>query len=143
MNYLNDINESETIKFKKKSQKKKYHKDNNCKSYLLIALIALIFFIVIFFIRFYFINKKVNENYLSQLQEKEKIIENLKAQLNNTNYISPAPEEKMKFKSASTERQFSYDKNFYMLNAMNAPKDNKGNGIGYNILYYTHSLEKG
>jgi hypothetical protein len=34
---------------------------------------------------FYFISKKVNDFYLSQLQEKENIIENLKDQLNKGN----------------------------------------------------------
>ena len=80
MNNSNDKNESETIKFKK-IQIGKYQKDNNCKSYQLIALISLISFILIFLISFYFIYKKVNESYLSQLQEKENIIENLKKKL--------------------------------------------------------------
>jgi len=138
MNNSNDKNESETIKFKK-TQIGKYQKDNNCKSYQLIALIALISFILIILISFYFIYKKVNENYLSQLQEKENIIENLKEQLNNINSLSPEGKKKLK----SIEREFLYDKNFYMLNEMNAPKDNKGNGMGYNIILHTHTLEKG
>jgi len=99
----------------------------------------LISFILIILISFYFIYKKVNENYLSQLQEKENIIENLKEQLNNINSLSSEGKKKLK----SIEREFLYDKNFYMLNEMNAPKDNKGNGMGYNIILHTHTLEKG
>ena len=138
MNNSNDKNESETIKFKK-TQIEKYQKYNNCKSYQLIALIVLISFILIILISFYFIYKKVNENYLSQLQEKENIIENLKEQLNNINSLSSEGKKKLK----SIEREFLYDKNFYMLNEMHAPKDNKGNGMGYNIIFHTHTLEKG
>ena len=33
------------------------------------------------------------------------------------------------------EKEFLYDKNFYMLNKMYASKDNKGNGNGYNIIF--------
>ena len=80
MNNTNDKNESETIKFKK-VQIEKYKKDNNCKSYKEITIIVLIFCIFIFSISFYFIFKKINNNYLSQLQEKENIIENLKEHL--------------------------------------------------------------
>jgi len=138
MNNSNDKNESETIKFKK-IQIGKYQKDNNCKSYQLIALISLISFILIFLISFYFIYKKVNESYLSQLQEKENIIENLKKKLNNINSLSPEGKKKLKF----IEREFLYDKNFYMLNEMYASKDNLGNGLGYNIIAHTHTLEKG
>ena len=90
-------------------------------------------------ISFYFIYKKVNDSYLSQLQEKENIIENIKEQLNNMN--SHLTEGKKKF--TKIEREFLYDKNFYMLNKMYASKDNKGNGNGYNIIFNTHSLEKG
>ena len=83
--------------------------------------------------------KKVNENYLSQLQEKDKIIENLKEQINNIN-----PQFRYgKNELISMEREFLYDKNFYMLNKMYASKDNKGNGNGYNIILNTHTLEKG
>ena len=39
MNNSNNKNESETIKFKK-TQIEKYQKDNNCKSYQLIALLS-------------------------------------------------------------------------------------------------------
>jgi len=138
MNNSNDKNESETIKFKK-TQIEKYQKNNNYKSYQFIELISLISFILIFLISFYFIYKKVNENYLSQLQEKENIIKNLKGQLNNINYLSLEGKQKLK----SLEREFLYDNNFYMLNEMNAPKDNKGNGIGYNLIFNTHTLEKG
>ena len=95
--------------------------------------------IFIFLISFYFIYKKVNDSYLSQLQEKENIIENIKEQLNNMN--SQFTEGKKKF--TKIEREFLYDKNFYMLNKMYASKDNKGNGNGYNIIFNTHSLEKG
>ena len=79
---------------------------------------------------FYFIYKKVNDFYLSQLQEKENIIENLKDQLN-------------KGKLTSIEKEFLYNKNFYIFNKMYGSKDNKGNGNSYNILFNTHSLEKG
>ena len=44
---------------------------------------------------------------------------------------------------SSIEREFLYDKNFYMFNEMYASKDNNGNGNGYNIIFNTHSLEKG
>ena len=50
-------------------------------------------------------------------------------------------ERKKKF--TKIEREFLYDNSFYMLNKMYASKDNKGNGNGYNILFNTHSLEKG
>ena len=87
----------------------------------------------------FFIFKKINNSYLSQLQEKENIIENIKEHLNNMN--SRSTEGKKKF--TYIEKEFLYDKNFYMLNKMYASKDNKGNGNGYNIIFNTHSLEKG
>ena len=138
MNNSNDKNETETIRFKKVSIEK-YQKDNICKSYQVITIIVLISCIFIFMIMFYFIYKKLNDSYHSQLQEKENLIENLKEQLNNMNY--PSKEGKKKF--TYLERQFLYDKNFFMLNKMYASKDNKGNGNGYNIIFNTHSLEKG
>ena len=88
MNNSNDKNEAETIKFKKVPIEK-YHKDKNYKSCQVIAIIALISCIFILLISFYFIYKKVNESYLSQLQQKENIIEKIKEQLNNIN--SPHP----------------------------------------------------
>ena len=136
MNNTIDKNESEAIKFKK-VQIEKCKKDNNCKSYKEIAI--LIFCIFILLISFYFIFKKINNNYLSQLQEKENIIENIKEHLNNMS--SQSTEGKKKF--TYIEKEFLYDKNFYMLNKMYASKDNKGNGNGYNIIFNTHSLEKG
>ena len=139
MNNSNDKNEAETIKFKKVPIGK-YYKDKNYKSCQVIVLIALISCIFIFLVIFYFIYKKVNESYLSQLQEKENIIENLKEQLNNLN-SSQHKEGKKKF--TPIEKEFLYDKNFYMLNKMYASKDNRGNGNGYNIILNTHTLEKG
>ena len=136
MNNTIDKNESETIKFKK-VQIEKCKKDNNCKSYKEIAI--LIFCIFILLISFYFIFKKINNSYLSQLQEKENIIENIKEHLNNMNFRSTEGKKKFTF----IEKEFLYDKNFYMLNKMYASKDNKGNGNGYNIIFNTHSLEKG
>lgn len=138
MNNSNDKNEAETIKFKKVPIEK-YQKENNCKSYQMIAIIALISFIFFFLISFYFIYKKVNESFLSQLQEKENIIENIKKQLNKMNSLFT--EGKKKF--TSIEREFLYDKKFYLLNEMYASKDNEGHGNGYNIIFNTHSLEKG
>ena len=88
---------------------------------------------------FYFIYKKANDNYLFQLQKKENIIENIKDQLNNINSQFINGKKTM----SSIEREFLYDKNFYMLNEMYASKDNNGNGNGYNIIFNTHSLEKG
>ena len=88
---------------------------------------------------FYFIYRKVNDSYLSQLQEKDNIIKNIKEQLNNIN--PQFSDGKKKF--ASIEREYFYDKNFYMSNEMYASKDNKGNGNSYNILLNTHTLEKG
>ena len=134
----NDKNESETIKLKK-IPNEKYQKDNKYKSYCVIAIIVLISCTIIFLIIFYFIYKKVNDSYLSQLLEKENIIENIKEQLNNKNYQTI----KGKKNLAYIEKEFLYDKNFYILNEMYASKDNKGNGNGYNIILNTHTLEKG
>ena len=138
MNNLNDKNEAETIKLKN-AQIKKDNKNKNYKSCQVITLIALISCIFIFLISFYFLYKKVNDSYLSKLQEKENIIENIKEQLKNIN--SQSINGKKKF--TSIEREFIYDKNFYTLNEMYAFKDNKGNGNGYNIIMHTHTLEKG
>jgi len=135
LNYKNDV---ETVQFKK-IPIEKYNKKKNYKACLMIAIIALIFFFFFFLISFYFIYKKANDNYLSQLQEKENIIQNIKEQLNNMN--SHSIDEKKKL--TSIEREFLYDKNFYMLNEMYGSKDNKGNGNSYNILFNTHALEKG
>jgi nitroreductase len=44
---------------------------------------------------------------------------------------------------SSIEREYLYDINFYMSYRMYASKDNKGNGISYNIMFNTHTLEKG
>ena len=99
----------------------------------------MISFIFIFLIIFYYIYKTVNDSYLSQLQEKENKIKNIKEQLNNMNISSK--NEKKKF--TYIETQFLYDINFYILNGMHGSKDNKGNGNSYNILFNTHSLEKG
>ena len=138
MNNSNDKNEAETIKLKKVPIEK-YQKDNNCKLYQVILIIALISCIFIFLISFFFLYKKVNNSFLSQLQEKENIIENLKEQLNNMNSQSTEGKKRL----TSIEKEFLYDKNFYLLNEMYASKDNKGHGNGYNILFNTHSLEKG
>ena len=138
MNNLNDKNEAETIKLKN-APIEKDNKNKNYKSCQVITIIVLISCILIFLIIFYFFYKKVNEGYLSQLQEKENIIENIKKQINNMNSQSINGKKKL----TSIEREFLFDKNFYILNEMNAAKDNKGNGIGYNIILNTHTLEKG
>ena len=138
MNNSNDKNEAETIKLKNVP----IIKDNNNKNYKscqVITLITLISCIFIFLISFYFLYKKVNDSFLSQLQEKENIIENIKEQLKNINSYSINGKKKFTF----IEREFIYDKNFYTLNEMYAFKDNKGNGNGYNIIIHTHTLEKG
>ena len=140
MNNSNNENETETIKLKMVSIGKN-HKDKKNKLFQVIALIILIAFIsiYIYILSFYLRYKKVNDNYLSQLQEKDNIIENLKEQINNIN-----PQFRYgKNELISMEREFLYDKNFYMLNQMYASKDNKGNGNSYNIILNTHSLEKG
>jgi nitroreductase len=138
MNNSNDGNEAETRKLKKLPIEK-YHKEKNCISFQLIAIICLISCYFILLISFYFIYKKTNDSYQSQLQKKENIIKNIKEQLNNIN--SQVIDKKKKI--SSIEREFLYDKNFYMFNEMYASKDNKGNGNGYNIIFNTHSLEKG
>ena len=138
MNNSNDGNEAETIKLKKLPIDK-YHKNKNCISFHLIVIICFISCYFIFLIIFYFIYKKANDNYLFQLQKKENIIENIKDQLNNINSQFINGKKTM----SSIEREFLYDKNFYMLNEMYASKDNNGNGNGYNIIFNTHSLEKG
>ena len=46
-------------------------------------------------------------------------------------------------KLSSTEREYLYDINFYMSYKMFASLDNKGNGLGYSIIFNTHTLEKG
>ena len=138
MNNSNNENETETIKLKMVSIGK-YHKDKKYKLCQVIALIVLIACISIYILSFYLRYKKVNDNFLSQLQEKDNIIENLKEQINNIN-----PQFKYgKKELISMEREFLYDKNFYMLNKMYASKDNKGNGNSYNIILNTHTLEKG
>ena len=40
------------------------------------------------------------------------------------------------------EKEYLYDKTFYMSYSMYSPKDNKGNGNGYSIIMNTHTLEK-
>lgn len=138
MNNTNDTNEIERMKFKK-APIEKYHIKKNYKSCLIISIIILISCIFIFLVRLYFIYKKVNDIYLSQLQEKENIIDNLKEKLNNMNSHSIVEKSKL----TSIEKEFLYDKNFYMFNKMYGSKDNKGNGNSYNILFNAHSLEKG
>jgi len=136
MNNSNDRNEAETIKLKKVSIEKNPIK-KNYQLCLLILIIVLISCIFIFLLSF------DNHCYLSQSKEKEKkeenIIENKKMQLNNVNFNSINEGKKI----TSIEREFLYDINFYMLNEMHGSKDNKGNGNSYNILFNTHSLEKG
>ena len=80
MNNSNDKNEAETIKLKKVPIEKN-QKGNNYKLYQVILIIALISCIFIFLISFFFLYKKIKDNFLSQLQEKENIIQNLKEQL--------------------------------------------------------------
>ena len=136
MNNSNEKNDTETLKLKKVPIEKN-HKDKYCKLYKVVAIIICIFIFIIILDSFLY--KKINDNYISQLQEKDNIIENIKKQLNNINPQLSLEKRKL----TSIEREFLYDQNFYAMNKMYALKDNKGNGNSYNILFRTHTLEKG
>ena len=121
----------------KKVPIEKNHKMINYKLYQVVIIIAL--FTCIYILSFYFIYKRLNYSYQSQLQEKNNIIENIKEQLNKIN-----PQFSVSRKNLnSMEREFLYDNNFFMSNKMYASNDNKGNGNSYNIILNTHTLEKG
>ena len=138
MNNSNDKSETETIKLKTVPIRK-YHIDKNNKLCQVITIIALITFILIYIFSFFLIFRKINNTNLSQLQEKDNIISNLKEQLNKINpHLSTGKKELI-----SKEREFLYDKNFYISNEMNASEDSKGNRNSYKIIMYTHFLEKG
>jgi len=136
MNNSNEKNEAETLKLKKVPIEKN-HKDKYCQLNKVITIIICIF--IFFIILDSFLYKKFNNNYISQLQKKDNIIENIKKKLNNINPQLSLEKRKL----TSIEREFLYDKNFYELNKMYALKDNKGNGNSYNILFRAHTLEKG
>ena len=132
MDNKNDKNETEMIKLKKVPIEKN-HKMINYKLYQVVIIIAL--FTCIYILSFYFIYKRLNYSYQSQLQEKNNIIENIKEQLNKIN-----PQFSVSRKNLnSMEREFLYDNNFFMSNKMYASNDNKGNGNSYNIYHIEYS----
>ena len=124
MKNSNDKIELETIKLERVPIESN-HKEKNKN---LCQIIAIIFFmLVIFFFSyiFYFLY-----NYTRNIENFNKI---------NPQILDGKTEKKL----SSTEREYLYDINFYLSYRMFASLDNKGNGLGYNIIFSTHTLEKG
>ena len=146
-NYSNDKNETETTNLK--VEFKKYHKELNHNLCYLILLIGLIISVCIYLSSIYFIYKKIKDKFLSQIQQKDKIIDKYKKKLININPHSTSRQKSDIDKEVkgnrileSIDREFLYDKNFYISYKMYGAKDNKGNGNSYNIILHTNTLEK-
>ena len=101
------------------------HKEKNLNLCKIIKKIIFMLCIYLFSYIFYFIYN------LSKNKEKFEYI--------NPHFINGKTERNL----SSIEREYLYDINFYTSNRMYASKDNNGNGLSYNILFNTHTLEKG
>lgn len=121
--------------------------NNNLCHYLPIIILTICVYIFSFI--YYFVYNKINKKYQSQLKEKDKEIQRIKEKLKSINFqISVCQKNKVlqkentEEKLTSTEKEYLYDKTFYMSYSMYSPKDNKGNGNGYSIIMNAHTLEK-
>ena len=124
MKNSNDKIELETIKLERVPIESN-HKEKNQNLCQIITKIIFMLNICFFSYIFYFLYKCIRnrENF-----------NKINAQILN---------EKTGKNLSSTEREYLYDINFFMSYRMFASLDNKGNGLGYNIIFNTHTLEKG
>jgi nitroreductase len=126
-----------------------YPKDKNKSLCYYVPIIILVICICIFSFISYIVYNKINDKYQSQLKEKDNEIQNIKEQLKSMNSQLFTSQKSYDLQKANTEiklipieKEYLYDKTFYMSYSMYSPKDNKGNGNGYSIIMNTHTLEK-
>lgn len=63
-------------------------------------------------------------------------------QFSNCQKNKDLKKENIKEKLTPTEKEYLYDKTFYISYSMYSPKDNKENENDYSIIMNTHTLEK-
>lgn len=126
MKNFNDKIELETIKLERVPIEIN-HKEKNQNLCQIITIIFFMLNICFFSYNFYFL---YIYNYTRNIENFNKI----NAQILN---------EKTQKNLSSTEKEYLYDINFFMSYRMFASLDNKGNGLGYSIIFNTHTLEKG
>jgi len=148
MNISKIRNEMESTNLKE-VQIERHPKHININLCHYVPLFILAICICIFSFISYSLYNKINDKYLYQLKEKDNEIQNKKEQLKNINSKvftlqkrNDLQKENTEEILASIEKEYSYDKAFYISYSMYSPKDNKGNGNGYNIIMNTHTLEK-
>jgi nitroreductase len=139
MNDINGKSEPETVELKKAPhyETKNPQNSNFCRN--IIYIILLIVLLAIIFI-FFLIYKKICNDFNAKILEKENEIEEYKQKLSGLG-AQPQKNQVRKEHLSPIEREYLYDKDFYMSNNMGSKDDL--NRLAYKIVLHTHTLEKG
>jgi nitroreductase len=139
MNDISGKSEPETVELKKApyDEIKNPPNSNDCRN-----IIFIIFLIVLLAIisTFFLIYKKMCNDFNAKILEKENEVEEYKQKLSGLG-IQPQKKQVGKEHLSSFEREYLYDRDFYMSNNMGSKQDL--NRLAYKIILHTHTLEKG
>ena len=124
-------------------------KDLTPKNYQNIIIIILVICLCVIIGVSFFAYEKVSKDFKLKIQEKDNEIEKIQQQINNLKELRKVEKnkeqlekiEESKKKLTRLQQEYLFDSNFYIENNMRAKEDL--NRLGYNIIFTTHTLEKG
>ena len=125
------------------------HKNTNSKHCQNIIIISLIFGLSAIIGLSFLIYNRFSKYYEAQILEKDKEIERIQEELNKLNEEQEAEKKKRKAESQENQngkltrldKEFLYDKNFYVANNMHSQENL--NKLSYLLIIHQHTLEKG
>ena len=152
MNESNSKNKQEIVELKEAlyEETKNPENKNDCRNIIYIILLTGLFAITF---TFFLIHKIKCDDFKAKILAKDNEIEEYKKKINNTGIqpeykkkidntgIQPKRKQEGKVNLSNLEKEFLYDKNFYVSNNMKSKEDL--NRLGYKLIFITHGLEKG